>query len=199
MKNPRVLFYKYLCFYDFVIVEKKWKENEQENRKNWTIVKMLYVCFFFFFLVKYEKQFMISEQKQKIRPTTKPSKSSNNFYSGLSMATLSHSSLHFVRSLPPPSSFSSSTSTIRFSVLTQIPSHPVEIPLYSVACSTKLQLIRPTQIPILLLNGFDNIPLDTQTFIVTISVLVAISLSLFLGLKVEQLFYVNLLMGQILF
>ncbi|KAI3984147.1 hypothetical protein MKX01_011101 [Papaver californicum] len=36
--------------------------------------------------------------------------------------------------------------------------------------------------PILLFAGFDR-PIDTQTFLATVSVLVAISLSLFLGLK----------------
>lgn len=38
--------------------------------------------------------------------------------------------------------------------------------------------------PILLFKGIDSPTLDTQTFLVTVSVLVAISLSLFLGLKV---------------
>lgn len=103
--------------------------------------------------------------------------------SELSMATsttLSHSSLHFLHSLSPPFSLSSS-STLHFSLLSQT---PLEFPVFSVASSTKLHVLQPLHLPILLFTPFDNSPLDTQTFLVTISVLVAISLSLFLGLKV---------------
>ncbi|GAV76995.1 hypothetical protein CFOL_v3_20467 [Cephalotus follicularis] len=63
-----------------------------------------------------------------------------------------------------------------------------EIPTPSRCCCQhkKLILVRqPTNLiihPILLLSAFDR-PLDTQTFIVTISVFAAIALSLFLGLK----------------
>uniref|UniRef100_A0A162AN53 Transmembrane protein n=1 Tax=Daucus carota subsp. sativus TaxID=79200 RepID=A0A162AN53_DAUCS len=100
----------------------------------------------------------------------------------ISMATtttLSHSSLQFIHTLSPPISLPS-PSTIHFSLLSQT---PLEFPLISVASSTKLQLPPQLHLPILLFTPFDNSPLDTQTFLVTISVLVAISLSLFLGLK----------------
>ncbi|WOG94589.1 hypothetical protein DCAR_0313885 [Daucus carota subsp. sativus] len=93
--------------------------------------------------------------------------------------TLSHSSLQFIHTLSPPISLPS-PSTIHFSLLSQT---PLEFPLISVASSTKLQLPPQLHLPILLFTPFDNSPLDTQTFLVTISVLVAISLSLFLGLK----------------
>ncbi|KAK1354495.1 protein disulfide-isomerase LQY1, chloroplastic [Heracleum sosnowskyi] len=93
--------------------------------------------------------------------------------------TLSHSSLHFIHNLSPPQSLSSS-SIMHFSLLSQT---PLELPVISVASSTKLQELQPLHLPILLFTPFDNSPLDTQTFLVTISVLVAISLSLFLGLK----------------
>ncbi|XP_074350942.1 uncharacterized protein LOC141690175 isoform X2 [Apium graveolens] len=92
---------------------------------------------------------------------------------------LSHSSLHFLHTLSPPLSLSSS-STIHFSLLSQT---PIEFPVISVASSTKFHVLQPLHLPILLFTPFDNSPLDTQTFLVTISVLVAISLSLFLGLK----------------
>ncbi|KAA8544394.1 hypothetical protein F0562_022406 [Nyssa sinensis] len=65
----------------------------------------------------------------------------------------------------------------------QIPTK-LEIPILS-TCFSELQLIQPAKLffhPILLLTGFDR-PLDTQTFLVTISVLTAIALSLSLGLK----------------
>ncbi|KAK3040190.1 hypothetical protein RJ639_028440 [Escallonia herrerae] len=99
------------------------------------------------------------------------------------MATLSHSPLrsHRLHSLPPspPSTSATRSSLCR---ITPLPAQIPEIPILS---SSKLQFTAPTKLllhPILLFAGFDG-PADTQTFLVTISVLVAISLSLFLGLK----------------
>ncbi|CAK9184645.1 unnamed protein product [Ilex paraguariensis] len=110
------------------------------------------------------------------------------------MATLSHSSLHRIYSLSTSSSLPSPSYSFRFSLFsitslpTQIPPNP-KVPILSFASSSsssELQLIQPTTKlllhPILLFTGFDR-PLDTQTFIVTISVLAAIAFSLFLGLK----------------
>lgn len=104
----------------------------------------------------------------------------------LSMATLSCYSLH-------PLSSASSSSTTSLTANHSLPHQPQtkpEIPLLF-RCSATIAarpevIIQPTRLfvqPILLFAGFDR-PLDTQTFLATISVLAAIALSLFLGLKV---------------
>ncbi|KAH7862472.1 hypothetical protein Vadar_005233 [Vaccinium darrowii] len=108
------------------------------------------------------------------------------------MATLSHSSFHRFHSLStPPASSSFSTTTLFHCSLrsvvasiipSQLPTKP-EIPILSAFSS--LKILQPTHFPlqpILLFSVFDR-PLDTQTFLATISVLAAIALSLFLGLK----------------
>ncbi|KAL3850239.1 hypothetical protein ACJIZ3_012121 [Penstemon smallii] len=105
---------------------------------------------------------------------------------------------------PPPSSSSSSSSSSSqahnlsplffYSLPKNTPSH-TEIPvLSSSTCQFVVQKINQhpqnqnhhTKIsthPILLFTGLDSPVVDTQTFLVTVSVLVAIALSLFLGLK----------------
>lgn len=55
--------------------------------------------------------------------------------------------------------------------------------LLNISSSSQLNLIVP---PILLFAGF-NAPSNNQTFLATVSVLVAVALSLFLGLKLWQL------------
>ncbi|XP_021800061.1 protein SPA, chloroplastic [Prunus avium] len=101
------------------------------------------------------------------------------------MATLSCYSLH-------PLSSASSSSTTSLTANHSLPHQPQtkpEIPLLF-RCSATIAarpevIIQPTRLfvqPILLFAGFDR-PLDTQTFLATISVLAAIALSLFLGLK----------------
>ncbi|OIT28040.1 PREDICTED: protein disulfide-isomerase LQY1, chloroplastic [Nicotiana attenuata] len=108
--------------------------------------------------------------------------------------TLSHSSLYPLHSL----SSSCFSSTIRSSLcpftccpssfsfpITQFSTN-LEIPVLSSCCS-QIQQLFPSTIkhhhPILLFVGVDSPPLDTQTFLATFSVLAAIALSLFLGLK----------------
>ncbi|KAB2606384.1 protein disulfide-isomerase LQY1-like [Pyrus ussuriensis x Pyrus communis] len=108
------------------------------------------------------------------------------------MATLSCYSLH-------PLSSSSSSSSSFPSTSQSFPHQPQtkpETPLPLIRCSAtgiatiaapgRQIIIQPTTRllvqPILLFAGFDR-PLDTQTFLATISVLAAIALSLFLGLK----------------
>ncbi|KAE8037651.1 hypothetical protein FH972_010224 [Carpinus fangiana] len=96
------------------------------------------------------------------------------------MATLSYS-FHPLASLSSSSSSSSASTT---SLPQQSLSKP-EIPAFSCCSSGLLKAIRPTRLfvhPVLLFTGFDS-PLDTQTFLATISVLAAIALSLVLGLK----------------
>ncbi|XP_040993065.1 protein BUNDLE SHEATH DEFECTIVE 2, chloroplastic isoform X2 [Juglans microcarpa x Juglans regia] len=100
------------------------------------------------------------------------------------MATLS-CSLHPLSSLSCSSSSASTTSlTTTHSLPQQSPAKP-EI-LAQSRCSSRLPRgIPPSRIfvhPVLLFSGFDS-PLDTQTLLATISVLAAIALSLFLGLK----------------
>ncbi|XP_027769038.1 uncharacterized protein LOC107003041 isoform X2 [Solanum pennellii] len=101
------------------------------------------------------------------------------------MATiLSHSSLYPFHSL-------SSSTTICSSLcpFTCCPSFPtkLEFPVLSTSCVSQFHQFFPFPTnhhhPILLFVGFDSPPLDTQTFLATISVLTAIALSLFLGLK----------------
>ncbi|KAM3398748.1 protein BUNDLE SHEATH DEFECTIVE 2, chloroplastic [Capsicum galapagoense] len=98
--------------------------------------------------------------------------------------TLSYSSLY------PFHSFSSSSTTTISSSLYPFTCSPslttkLEIPILS--SSSCLSHIHQFSInhhhPILLFVGFDSVPLDTQTFLATFSVLTAIALSLFLGLK----------------
>lgn len=102
------------------------------------------------------------------------------------MATLSCYSLH-------PLASASSSSTTSLTANHSLPYQPQtkpEIPLLFRCSATSAArpevIIQPTRLfvqPILLFAGFDK-PLDTQTFLATISVLAAIALSLFLGLKV---------------
>ncbi|XAR60226.1 Protein disulfide-isomerase [Bertholletia excelsa] len=104
------------------------------------------------------------------------------------MATLSHASVH---RLHPPTSSSSSTTTVQLSLRSVaslpgqlLPSKP-DLPLLATSSSSKLLFVHPTKLslhPFFLFAGFNGPP-DTQTFLVTISVLTAIALSLFLGLK----------------
>ncbi|XP_022731011.1 protein SPA, chloroplastic-like [Durio zibethinus] len=97
------------------------------------------------------------------------------------MATLCFSSLN-----PLFYSFSSSSSSSTNHFLPQLSLTKQEIPTLSRYNSKRRKLLyQPTRLilhPVLLLSGFDK-PLDTQTVLATISVLVAIALSLFLGLK----------------
>lgn len=104
------------------------------------------------------------------------------------MATiLSRSSLYPFHSL-------SSSTTICSSLcpFTCCPSFPtkLEFPVLSTSCFSQFHQFFPFPTnhhhPILLFVGFDSPPLDTQTFLATISVLTAIALSLFLGLKVKK-------------
>ncbi|CAL5354124.1 unnamed protein product [Camellia sinensis] len=112
------------------------------------------------------------------------------------MATLSQSLLHRLHSLSSSSSSSSSTCTslLFHCSLHHLPGQVVptlpEIPILSTASyfsTSKLQFIHhPTKLflhPLLFLSSSFDGPLDTQTFLATISVLAAIALSLFLGLK----------------
>ncbi|CAI9290194.1 hypothetical protein Lser_V15G29212 [Lactuca serriola] len=99
------------------------------------------------------------------------------------MATLSHSS-----SIHPPLSSSIFCSITSINPSQYIPIlNPNKTLLSAVSSySSKLHLIPPQEHifdPILLYTSGFKPPLDTQTFLATISVLVAISLSLFLGLK----------------
>ncbi|KAL2536027.1 protein SPA [Forsythia ovata] len=100
----------------------------------------------------------------------------------------------------PPLSQSSSSSIVRSSLPSSFCSHstlPVsisaEIPSATSFClSSKLLLqgfIQPisTKNPLLLFTGSQLPTVDTQTFLVTVSVLGAITLSLFLGLKGDPL------------
>ncbi|XP_062172667.1 protein BUNDLE SHEATH DEFECTIVE 2, chloroplastic isoform X2 [Alnus glutinosa] len=86
------------------------------------------------------------------------------------------------------SSSSSSASATSLSATHSLPQQPLskpEIPALSRCSSRLLKAIRPTRLfvhPVLLFTGVDS-PLDTQTFLATISVLAAIALSLVLGLK----------------
>ncbi|XP_059431064.1 protein BUNDLE SHEATH DEFECTIVE 2, chloroplastic [Corylus avellana] len=97
------------------------------------------------------------------------------------MATLSYS-------FHPLASLSSSSSSSTSSASTSLPHQPLlkpEIPALSRCSSRLFKAIRPTRLfvhPVLLFTGFDS-PLDTQTFLATISVLAAIALSLVLGFK----------------
>ncbi|XWS52769.1 hypothetical protein CRYUN_Cryun11dG0100700 [Craigia yunnanensis] len=97
------------------------------------------------------------------------------------MATLSFSSMSSLSS-----SFSSSSSSSTNHFLSQLSLTKQEIPTLSRYNSKRRKLFyQPKRLilhPVLLLSGFDK-PLDTQTFLATISVLAAIALSLFLGLK----------------
>lgn len=105
--------------------------------------------------------------------------------------TLPGSSLNSLPSSPSSSSNSSHSSIVVCSSLpTQILTTPEISSVYS--CCAKLQLIphhTTTTIrhPVLLLTGFDTPPptADTQSFLATVSVLAAIALSLFLGLRVN--------------
>ncbi|KVH90891.1 protein SPA, chloroplastic [Cynara cardunculus var. scolymus] len=98
------------------------------------------------------------------------------------MATLSRSS-----SIHPPLSSSLFCSITSINPIQYIPILNPHKTLLSAASSySSLHLIPPQKLildPILLYTTGFKPPLDTQTFLATISVLVAISLSLFLGLK----------------
>ncbi|KAF5930200.1 hypothetical protein HYC85_031073 [Camellia sinensis] len=122
------------------------------------------------------------------------------------MATLSQSLLHRLHSLSSSSSSSSATCTslLFHCSLHHLPGQVVptlpEIPILSTASyfsTSKLQLIHhPTKLflhPLLFLSSSFDGPLDTQTFLATISVLAAIALSLFLGLKATSLLFSSLL------
>lgn len=151
------------------------------------------------------KKRKIKENFKKKRKTRVRQVSINRTLSStnlLAMATtLSHSSLYPLHSL----SSSCFSSTIRSSLcpfsccpssfsfpITQFSTN-LEIPVLSSCCS-QIQQLFPSTIkhhhPILLFVGVDSPPLDTQTFLATFSVLAAIALSLFLGLKVYNFFSV---------
>ncbi|XWS28490.1 hypothetical protein CRYUN_Cryun25bG0074100 [Craigia yunnanensis] len=122
----------------------------------------------------------LSRKKKERRKQSAELSSTKSLYL-LSMATLSFSSLNSLSS-----SFSSSTSSSTNHFLPQLFLTRQEIPTLSRYSSKRRKLFyQPTRLilhPVLLLSGFDK-PLDTQTFLTTISVLAAIALSLFLGLK----------------
>ncbi|XP_057473986.1 uncharacterized protein LOC130762321 [Actinidia eriantha] len=102
------------------------------------------------------------------------------------MALLSHSSLHRFHSLsssPTPTTLAHCSPRSLASLPSQPPTKP-EIPILSPS-SSPFNWAQPTKLflhPILLFAGFDR-PVDTQTFLATVSVLAAIALSLFLGFK----------------
>ncbi|KAK8697682.1 hypothetical protein V6N13_113821 [Hibiscus sabdariffa] len=96
------------------------------------------------------------------------------------MAALCFSSLN-----PLSFPFSSSSTTNHFLPQLSLTKHEIPTLSRSNNCKRRKLLYQPTRLilhPVLLLPGFDK-PLDTQTFLATISVLAAIALSLFLGLK----------------
>ena len=80
------------------------------------------------------------------------------------------------------SSLSSRTSFLHFSISSSL--QRFKSPKFC-QYSSKLKLVRQNRVihPILFFAGFDR-PIDTQTLLATVSVLAAIALSLFLGLKV---------------
>ncbi|XP_031100313.1 protein disulfide-isomerase LQY1, chloroplastic [Ipomoea triloba] len=104
--------------------------------------------------------------------------------------SVSHSSLLPIHSLTSsPALFRSSIASLSSSSLI-LPSNP-EIPFLS-SCPPKFHHLLHFPInhhhhhhhhPILLFTALDSPPVDTQTFLATITVIAAISLSLFLGLK----------------
>ncbi|KAL6202638.1 hypothetical protein ACLB2K_026344 [Fragaria x ananassa] len=110
------------------------------------------------------------------------------------MATLSCSS-YFLHPLSSSSSTSLTLPQQQQQKQQQQQQHPPlptrpEIPSVLFRCSASIKplqvIIEPTRLfvqPILLLTTGFNTPLDTQTFLATVSVLAAIALSLFLGLK----------------
>lgn len=114
-------------------------------------------------------------------PNSAPQKSLVLLSGVRTMATLSFSFLNSISS-----SFSSSSSSTNH-FLPQPSLTKQELPTLSRYNSKRRKLLyQPTRLilhPVLLLSGFDK-PLDTQTFLATISVLAAIALSLVLGLKV---------------
>ncbi|XP_027082272.1 uncharacterized protein LOC113780632 [Coffea eugenioides] len=106
---------------------------------------------------------------------------------------LAHSSLH---SFPSSSSSTSSSFLCPITVCSSFPTQLLtnsEISILSSvsSCSSKLQFIphhstattTTLKHPILLFTALDTPPVDTQSFLATVSVLAAIVLSLFLGLK----------------
>ncbi|GKD85606.1 hypothetical protein Tco_1356760 [Tanacetum coccineum] len=100
------------------------------------------------------------------------------------MATLCHSS----SSIHPPLLSSTLCSITSINPTQYIPTliNPHKTLLSAASSYTKFHLVHPQVVhfdPILLYTSGFKPPLDTQTFLATISVLVAISLSLFLGLK----------------
>ncbi|KAK9079059.1 hypothetical protein SSX86_000729 [Deinandra increscens subsp. villosa] len=103
------------------------------------------------------------------------------------MATLSRSSSIHPPLLSSSPSFCSSITCIKHNPTQYISILDPHKTLFSAVSSyPKLHLIPPKIFnfdPILLYTSEFKPPLDTQTFLATISVLVAISLSLFLGLK----------------
>jgi hypothetical protein len=115
-------------------------------------------------------------------------KNKNIFLFLLSMATLSHYTFH------PLSSSSSSSTLIHLSPCSSTASLSLPQPSSSskVYCPSSKCRRKPTKSrflmiidPILLFNGFGStFYIDTQTLLATVSVLAAIALSLFLGLKV---------------
>ncbi|KAL0459974.1 UNVERIFIED_CONTAM: hypothetical protein Slati_0624600 [Sesamum latifolium] len=94
------------------------------------------------------------------------SSSSHSLPSSLFFCSLPNNYSSINSEIPFRSSSSSAISCYSSQSLGQIP-HQLTIPNH----------------PILLFTGIDSPPVDTQTFLVTVSVLVAIALSLFLGLK----------------
>ncbi|RYR45831.1 hypothetical protein HN51_024061 [Arachis hypogaea] len=103
------------------------------------------------------------------------------------MATLSYCTLHALSSFSSSSSLvhlsHSSSSSSSSSILLHLPSNP----RFTFKCKTK-PITKPRLLmiidPILLFNGIGStLYFDTQTLLATVSVLAAIALSLFLGLK----------------
>ncbi|KAK2431267.1 thylakoid lumenal P17.1 protein [Trifolium repens] len=100
------------------------------------------------------------------------------------MATLSHYTFH-------PLSSSSSSTLIHLSPCSSTASLSLPQPSSKVYCPSSKCRRKPTKSrflmiidPILLFNGFSSaFYIDTQTLLATVSVLAAIALSLFLGLK----------------
>jgi hypothetical protein len=117
-------------------------------------------------------------------------KNKNIFLFLLSMATLSHYTFHPLSS--SSSSSSSSSTLIHLSPCSSTASLSLPQPSSKVYCPSSKCRRKPTKSrflmiidPILLFNGFGSaFYIDTQTLLATVSVLAAIALSLFLGLKV---------------
>mgnify|MGYP004710287757 CR=1 FL=1 len=139
---------------------------------------------------------LILEGKEKLSSTNKFDLTPYAYIPSMGKS-LAHSSLH---SFPSSSSSTSSSFLCPITVCSSLPTQLLtnsEISILSSvsSCSSKLQFIQQHSTattttlkhPILLFTALDTPPVDTQSFLATVSVLAAIALSLFFGLKVAFL------------